>query len=68
MNLPAPSIRPDDCDELSALCKAGGDPLRLNVLRALANDSFGVLELTLLLLTFMGDALRDALDPRKQDR
>jgi ABC-type dipeptide/oligopeptide/nickel transport system permease subunit len=22
---------------------------------------------TLLLLTFMGDALRDALDPRKQD-
>ncbi|WP_339528108.1 metalloregulator ArsR/SmtB family transcription factor [Pseudomonas mucidolens] len=45
MNLPAPSIRPDDCDELAALCKAGGDPLRLNVLRALANDSFGVLEL-----------------------
>ncbi|AZE51692.1 Transcriptional regulator, ArsR family [Pseudomonas chlororaphis] len=35
----------DDCDELAALCKAGGDPLRLNVLRALANDSFGVLEL-----------------------
>ncbi len=45
MNLPAPSIRHDDCDELAALCKAGGDPLRLNVLRALANDSFGVLEL-----------------------
>lgn len=45
MNLPAPSIRPDDCDELATLCKAGGDPLRLNVLRALANDSFGVLEL-----------------------
>lgn len=45
MNLPAPSIRPDDCDELAALCKAGGDPLRLNVLRTLANDSFGVLEL-----------------------
>lgn len=45
MNLPVPSIRPDDCDELAALCKAGGDPLRLNVLRALANDSFGVLEL-----------------------
>ncbi|PXX73198.1 transcriptional regulator, ArsR family [Pseudomonas sp. LAMO17WK12:I10] len=35
----------EDCDELAALCKAGGDPLRLNVLRALANDSFGVLEL-----------------------
>ena len=45
MNLRVPSIRPDDCDELAALCKAGGDPLRLNVLRALANDSFGVLEL-----------------------
>ncbi|NWA07555.1 ArsR/SmtB family transcription factor [Pseudomonas gingeri] len=45
MNLRAPALRPDDCDELSALCKAGGDPLRLNVLRALANDSFGVLEL-----------------------
>jgi len=45
MNLSAPSIRPDDSDELAALCKAGGDPLRLNVLRALTNDSFGVLEL-----------------------
>ncbi|CAN7198119.1 MULTISPECIES: ArsR/SmtB family transcription factor [Pseudomonas] len=45
MNLRAPSIRQDDCDELAALCKAGGDPLRLNVLRALTNDSFGVLEL-----------------------
>jgi len=45
MNLRAPSIRPDACDELAALCKAGGDPLRLNVLRALTNDSFGVLEL-----------------------
>jgi ubiquinone/menaquinone biosynthesis C-methylase UbiE/DNA-binding transcriptional ArsR family regulator len=45
MNLPVPSIRHDDCDELAALCKAAGDPLRLNVLRALTNDSFGVLEL-----------------------
>ncbi|WP_265534370.1 ArsR/SmtB family transcription factor [Pseudomonas saponiphila] len=45
MNLSAPSIEHDDCDELAALCKAGGDPLRLNVLRALSNDSFGVLEL-----------------------
>ncbi|MGY4819852.1 ArsR/SmtB family transcription factor [Pseudomonas chlororaphis subsp. piscium] len=45
MNLRAPSMSHDDCDELAALCKAGGDPLRLNVLRALANDSFGVLEL-----------------------
>jgi ArsR family transcriptional regulator len=45
MNLPVSDLRPDDCDDLSALCKAGGDPLRLNVLRALSNDSFGVLEL-----------------------
>ncbi|MGY4491124.1 ArsR/SmtB family transcription factor [Pseudomonas sp. TE3610] len=45
MNLPAPAIRHEFSDELAALCKAGGDPLRLNVLRALANDSFGVLEL-----------------------
>jgi len=45
MNLRVPAIRHDECDDLSALCKAGGDPLRLNVLRALSNDSFGVLEL-----------------------
>ena len=51
MNLRVPSIRHDDSDELSALCKAGGDPLRLNVLRALANDSFGVLELTQIFAT-----------------
>ena len=31
-------------------------------------STFAVLVVTLLLLTFMGDALRDALDPRKQDR
>ena len=30
--------------------------------------TFGVLVGTLLLLTFMGDALRDALDPRKADK
>lgn len=29
--------------------------------------TFGVLVITLLLLTFIGDALRDALDPRKSD-
>ncbi len=29
-------------------------------------STFGVLVLTLLLLTFIGDALRDALDPRKE--
>ncbi len=31
-------------------------------------STFAVLVATLLLLTFMGDALRDALDPRKADR
>ncbi len=30
-------------------------------------STFGVLVLTLMLLTFMGDALRDALDPRKAE-
>ncbi|WP_110951495.1 ArsR/SmtB family transcription factor [Pseudomonas bohemica] len=45
MNLRAPVLVHDQSDELAALCKAGGDPLRLNVLRALSNDSFGVLEL-----------------------
>ena len=30
-------------------------------------STFAVLVMTLLLLTFMGDALRDALDPRKAD-
>lgn len=32
-------------DLLSSFCKAAGDALRLNILRALSNDSFGVLEL-----------------------
>ncbi|MBF8744306.1 metalloregulator ArsR/SmtB family transcription factor [Pseudomonas putida] len=36
---------PQQSDALAALCKASGDELRLNVLRALASDSFGVLEL-----------------------
>ena len=31
-------------------------------------STFGVLVVTLMLLTFMGDALRDALDPRKAER
>ncbi|RIX76054.1 ABC transporter permease [Acidovorax cavernicola] len=31
-------------------------------------STFGVLVLSLTLLTFMGDALRDALDPRKADK
>jgi ArsR family transcriptional regulator len=33
-------------EELSAFCKAAGDPLRLAVLRVLSQDSFGVLELS----------------------
>lgn len=45
MTLRAPQLRYEPADQLAALCKAGGDPLRLNVLRALASDSFGVLEL-----------------------
>lgn len=51
MNMRAPQLRFEPVDELSALCKAGGDPLRLNVLRALANDSFGVLELAQIFAT-----------------
>ncbi|WP_010485745.1 ArsR/SmtB family transcription factor [Pseudomonas sp. S9] len=45
MNMRVPQLLFEPADELAALCKAGGDPLRLNVLRALSNDSFGVLEL-----------------------
>ena len=45
MSLPLPSLDHEPADDLAALCKAAGDPLRLQVLRALANDSFGVLEL-----------------------
>ncbi|MBD9653331.1 metalloregulator ArsR/SmtB family transcription factor [Pseudomonas sp. PDM12] len=41
----APALDFEPTDLLSALCKAAGDGLRLNVLRALSNDSFGVLEL-----------------------
>lgn len=40
------SVAPDDtCELLAAVCKAAGDALRLRVLRVLAHDSFGVLEL-----------------------
>ena len=45
MSLSLPSLDHEPADDLAALCKAAGDPLRLQVLRALANDSFGVLEL-----------------------
>ncbi len=45
MNLRCPRSTTSPPTTSPALCKAGGDPLRLNILRALANDSFGVLEL-----------------------
>ena len=45
MNMRASYLTFEPVDALAALCKASGDPLRLNVLRALSNDSFGVLEL-----------------------
>jgi len=45
MNMRAPHLAFEPVDALAALCKASGDPLRLNILRALSNDSFGVLEL-----------------------
>src|SRR5690554_5142849 len=38
-------------DALAAFCKAAGEPLRLNILRALSNDSFGVLELAQIFAT-----------------
>ena len=45
MNMRASLLAFEPVDALAALCKASGDPLRLSVLRALCNDSFGVLEL-----------------------
>ena len=51
MNLRAPQLHCDPADRLPALCKARGDSLRLNILRALANDSFGVLELARIFAT-----------------
>lgn len=45
MNMRASHLAFEPVDALAALCKASGDPLRLNILRALSNDSFGVLEL-----------------------
>lgn len=38
-----------DAGALAALCKASGDPLRLEILRVLSRDSFGVLELSQIL-------------------
>ncbi len=41
-NTEAPNNRP--AEQLAALLKAAADPLRLEVLRILAKDSYGVLE------------------------
>ena len=49
--LRVPALGRDQGDTLAALCKAGGDPLRLNVLRALHSASFGVLELAQIFAT-----------------
>ncbi len=43
---PLASAADDVATAMAALCKAAADPLRLLVLRLLARDSFGVLELT----------------------
>ena len=43
--LAAARDEPTPIDHLAAFCKAMGDSLRLDVLRVLRNDSFGVLEL-----------------------
>jgi len=51
MNLHAPVFQPSTSDLLANLCKAGGDSLRLDILRVLANDSFGVLELAKIFAT-----------------
>jgi len=46
MNEKTIKIQPDSfSSELAQLLKAAGDPLRLEILRALSSDSFGVLEL-----------------------
>ncbi|MGB4072542.1 ArsR/SmtB family transcription factor [Pseudomonas sp.] len=51
MNMRAAHLAFEPVDALAALCKASGDSLRLNILRALANDSFGVLELAQIFAT-----------------
>lgn len=45
MSQPALALPRTPSDDLAAFCKAAGDALRLHILRVLANDSFGVLEL-----------------------
>ena len=43
--LHAVAVNDGESEALLALCKASADPLRLNILRALSKDSYGVLEL-----------------------
>lgn len=45
MNMPASTLALEPADQIATLCKASGDPLRLNILRVLSSNSFGVLEL-----------------------
>jgi ArsR family transcriptional regulator len=47
--IPLPAASTLDAGALAALCKASGDPLRLEILRVLSRDSFGVLELSQIL-------------------
>ena len=42
---PQPDIEGSDIDQLSVLCKALADQLRLQILRLLRNESFSVMEL-----------------------
>ena len=48
-SISSPVLHSVDCqpdgEQLLALCKASGDALRLNILRVLSRDSYGVLEL-----------------------
>ncbi|MDB6063417.1 MAG: ArsR family transcriptional regulator [Verrucomicrobiaceae bacterium] len=44
-----PAVAALDSSALAAYCKAGGDPLRLEILRLLSRDSYGVLELSRIL-------------------
>ena len=45
MNAGLPPITADQLTSLAQLCKGTGDPLRLEILRCLKMDSFGVMEL-----------------------
>ncbi|GAA3565525.1 MULTISPECIES: metalloregulator ArsR/SmtB family transcription factor [Marinobacter] len=45
-NAPTPSIESTSLDSLAPIFKASGDPLRLEILRVLRRDTFGVMELS----------------------